>query len=297
MVKKSSRDIYSRSRRATLTISLAICVIFQVCGQDTQSSIMQRDIISPGSMPRVFTQEGVSTPNDESAPAFTPDCNTVYLADSNIIRFSKKLDGKWMKPKVVSFSGKWEDWDPCLSPDGKRLFFVSNRPLEGAPQDLPHKSNHLWYTDHLSGDDWSTPRHLDSPINIEGINNYAPSISRSGTLCFCSRNREGYKKMGAYYTKWLGDHYDKPRLLPLNGDNEVFDPFISPDERYIIFASNQNLYISFRQGDHWFPGQKLGSQVNNGNWNGGPYVSPDDKMLYYAQAHAPGILMIPVDIP
>jgi Tol biopolymer transport system component len=258
--------------------------------------VIQQDIIVPGSMPKVFTQEDASTTN-ESAPTFTPDGNTVYLADNNTIRVSRKVAGKWMKPKDASFSGKWQDWDPFLSPDGKRLIFVSNRPLEGAAQDSPHKSNHLWYTDHLSGDDWSIPRHLDSPVNIEGINDYAPSVSRSGTLCFCSRNREGDKKMGAYYTRWLVDHYDKPRLLVLNGDNEVFDPFISPDERYIIFASNRNLYISFRQGNNWSPGQKLGSQVNNGSWNGGPYISPDGKMLYYAQAQAPGILMIPVNIP
>jgi Tol biopolymer transport system component len=117
-----------------------------------------------------------------------------------------------------------------------------------------------------------------------------------GTLCFCSR-RNGNKGMGAYYTKWLGDHYDTPKQLLLNGDNDIFDPFISPDEGYIIFASNKNLYISFHHGNDWSAGQKLSPAVNNGNWNGGPYVSPDGKMLYYSQAHAPGILMVPIHIP
>jgi Tol biopolymer transport system component len=183
-----------------------------------------------------------------------------------------------------------------MSPDGKRLIFVSNRPLEGADQTKPHKSHHLWYTDHLTGDDWTTPKHLDSPVNVEGFNDYGPSVSRSGTICFCSRNREGDKKMGAYYAKWLGDHYDQPRLLPL-GDSDVYDPFIAPDEHYIIYSSNNNLYITFRQGDHWSAGQDLGPQINKGNWNGDPYVSPDGKMLYYAADKAPGLLMIPVNIP
>ena len=50
-------------------------------------------------------------------------------------------------------------------------------------------------------------------------------------------------------------------------------------------------------GNDWSQGQKLGPEVNNGNGNSDPYISPDGKMLYYSQDHAPGILMIPVNIP
>src|SRR5581483_3094000 len=138
---------------------------------------------------------------------------------------------------------------------------------------------HLWYVDNISGDAWSKPKHFAEPVNMEGFNNYGPSVSILGTICFCSRNHDGDKKMRGYYVKWLGDHYDKPEVLALNGDNEIFDPFIAPDERYIIFVSNGDLYISYRKGDF------------------DPYISPDGKTLYYSQDKAPGILMIPVNIP
>jgi Tol biopolymer transport system component len=272
------------------------CIVLQARAQNTQPDTLQQ-IIAPASSPTVFVQEGVSLPNEESAPTFMPDGNVVYLADNNTIRFSKLASGRWTKPIVAPFSGQWKDWDPFITPDGKRLIFVSDRPLAGMPQDKPQKNNQLWYVDHLSGDSWSQPRHFDAPVNVNGFNDYAPSVSRSGTLCFCSRGREGNKRMNAYYTKWLGDHYDNPKLLVLNGDNDVFDPYIAPDESYIIFGSNKNLCISYRHGDTWSAGQKLSAQVNNGNFNGGPYVSPDGKMLYYAQDHAPGIMMIPVNIP
>jgi Tol biopolymer transport system component len=95
----------------------------------------------------------------------------------------------------------------------------------------------------------------------------------------------------------LSDHYDKPKLLALNGDSDVYDPYISPDESYIIFSSNKNLCISYRHGNEWSAGQRLSASVNTGSWNGGPYVSPDGKMLYYSQQNAPGILMIRVNIP
>jgi Tol biopolymer transport system component len=285
--------LYVLLREFILGMIITWCTILSSFGQ----SIQQRSIIDTGARPVVFLQDGVSVPNDESSPTFMPGGNTVYLADNNTIFFSKLVNGKWTKPKTASFSGQWNDWDPFISPDGKRLVFVSNRPLEGMPQDKPQKNSQLWYAEHLSGDKWSKPRHLDAPVNLDGFNDYAPSISSSGTLCFCSRGRDGHKGMGAYYTKWLGDHYDKPKLLALNGDNDLFDPFIAPDESYIIFASNSNLYFSYHHGNEWTPGQKLGPQVNNGNTNGGPSVSPDGKMLYYSEDHAPGILMVPINIP
>ena len=263
----------------------------------TALTALGQDIVDPAAQPKVFTQEGVSTPNNESVSTFMPDGKTVYMADGQTIVFSKKIGGKWIKPVTASFSGQWKDWDPALSPDGKRLVFVSTRPLDGMPQDKAQKNAHLWYVDKLSGDSWSSPKHFDAPVNVEGCNDFGPSVSGSGTICFCSRNRDGNKGMRGYYVKWLGDHYDKPKILALNGDTEIFDPFIAPDERYIIFVSNGDLYISYRKGDDWSQGQKLGANVNNGKGNFDPYISPDGKTLYYSQDKAPGILMIPVNLP
>lgn len=263
----------------------------------TALSSFGQDIVNPATQPKVFSQEGVTSTTDQSVTAFTPDEKTAYIANGQTIVVSKKVKGKWTKPVVTPFSGQWKDWDPAMSPDGKRLIFVSNRPLETMPQDKPQKDNHLWYVDKLSSDNWSNPKHFDEPVNAAGFNDYGPSVSGLRTICFCSRNREGNKGMRGYYVKWLGDHYDKPKMLALNGDSEIYDPFIAPDERYIIFVSNGDLYISYRHGDDWSQGQKLGTQVNNGNGNSDPYISPDGKTLYYSQDKAPGIMMIPVHIP
>jgi Tol biopolymer transport system component len=256
-----------------------------------------QNIVDAGAKPAVFLQEGVATPNNESVATFLPDGNTVFFADGQTICFSKMANGKWGKPATAPFSEHWKDWDPALSPDGKRLIFVSTRPLAGMPQDKAQKNAHLWYVDHLSDDEWSAPKHFDAPVNAEGFNDYGPSVSSLGSICFCSRGRDGNKGMGGYYVKWLGDHYDKPKLLALNGTSDIFDPFIAPDESYILFGSGGDLYISYRKGDGWSQGEKLGPQVNNGKFNGDPYISPDGKMLYYSQDKAPGILMIPVNIP
>jgi hypothetical protein len=276
-------------KRYGLTVFLTGWICFAASGQN---------IVPAGAKPQVFTQEGVDSTSNQSVATFLPDGETVYLADGTTILFSKKTKGKWSKPIVASFSGHWKDWDPALRPDGKRLIFVSNRPVDtAADQAKPQKDNHLWYVDRISEDKWTEPKHFDAPVNLNGFNDYGPSISSKGTVCFCSRGRDGHKGMGSYAAKLVDGHYEKPELLALNGNEDIFDPFIAPDERYIIFVSKGELYISYRNGNDWTQGEKLGPEVNNGKGNSDPYISPDGKMLFYSQDKAPGILMIPVNIP
>jgi hypothetical protein len=271
-------------------LSLTLFAIGQSTGQ----------IIPDGSKPVVFLPESVTVPNDEATPTFTADGQTVYLADNNKICVSKKVGDKWSKPVLVSFAtSRWNDWDPTLSPDGKRLIFVSDRPWAG--MDTSKHDNHLWYAKRLPGDRWSKPEHLPAPVNVSGFNDYGPSVSKQGTVCFCSRNRDGGKGMCGYAVRWAGDHYEKPQRLALNGNEDIYDPYIAPDERYIVFISDTCVFISYRQpGGGWGAGQKLGPQVNDGRSDWGPSISPDGTRLYYMSTKADrtsAILMIQVRIP
>lgn len=268
--------------------------LFFIC--NTTFAARCQDIIATGAKPVVFAPGIISASADDFAPSFTPDGNTVYFSGAaSKIYFSKLINHKWTKPKVAAFSGRWQDMDPFISPDGKRLYFSSYRPADGASQGPPQKNAHIWYVDHFSGDSWSAPHHLAAPVNLAGVDNYAPSVSRSGTLYFFSPRRDINYKRKSYYAKWNGGHYDEPKPLLLR--DTVKDTFIAPDERYLLFACGHDIYISYRKGEGWLPGQKLGPQVNNGNTNYCPYVSPDGKMLYYSTDPGIGILMIPINLP
>ncbi|MDB5089587.1 MAG: hypothetical protein JWR09_3581 [Mucilaginibacter sp.] len=252
-----------------------------------------QSIIAPDSKASVFSKGTISTDSGEFAPTFSPDGKTVYFTGaSNSIYFSKLKDGKWTKPSVANFSGRWKDMDPFMSPDGKKIFFSSYRPYNGTAQ---LKFAHIWFVDRVDGDTWSEAHHMDPPINLDGVNNYAPAISRSGTIYFYSPNRDINNK-SSYFSTWVDDHYSTPVLVPIAGDGGVHDPFISPDERYLIFASGGQLFISFRKNSQWMERQKLDSQVNDGSKNSSPCVSPDGKTLYYSSSRENGILMIPVNV-
>ncbi|MBS1604819.1 MAG: PD40 domain-containing protein [Bacteroidetes bacterium] len=289
--------------RTVLIVVFSALVVSKGHGQGRLS-------IAEGAKSTVFMGDSAATPNEESTPTFAPDGKTVYIANNGVICFAKRVAGRgsgasvaglgpndhWTKPKPVSFTGQYKDWDPTLTPDGERLLFVSNRPYR-AMDGSTKTGNHLWMSRLLAEGKWSEPEHLDSPVNESGLVNYGPSISASGTICFCSRDRDGNKGMHAYLCRRAGDHYDKPQLLLLNGNEPTYDPYIAPDERYILFSSDSALFISYRTGRGWSRGEKLGPQVNDASKSGmlwGPSISRDGKTLFFNGGTVDGIEMIPV---
>jgi Tol biopolymer transport system component len=274
-------------------IGASIALLSSITITSAQSD--SHHIIDSNARPTVFAPGVVSSPFEEVAATFTPDGNTVYFAQGTIAmeicystRAGGKAGGEWGKPRVASFSGRWGDWDPFLSPDGRQVYFVSNRPLDTTGEKKLIRNTHLWYADRLDGNGWSEPRYIKDSFNMDGIGNYGPTVSRTKDLFFYSPQRDKAGKGKSYYVKWLGDHYGEPQALFLNGDEEISDPYIAPDEGYIIFVSGNDLYISFRKGDSWGTGQKLGPQVNDGSPIYDPTVSPDGRMLYFTSTRVMG---------
>ncbi len=70
--------------------------------------------------------------------------------------------------------------------------------------------------------------------------------------------------------------------------NEV-EPFIAPDESYIIFAGTglpesrgaYDLYVSFRRESAWTKPVNLGDTINSAGWDFCPKVSPDGKWFFF----------------
>ena len=278
------------SDRLSFILFLAFFLPHLANSQGNAPKTAQPGIVDTGAKAELFGPGVISSGADEWATSFTPDGRTVYFSRGGAywtIVSSTLKEGKWMKAQVAPFSGRWRDTDPFVSPDGRRLFFVSNRPLEGAPQDKPQASIHIWYVDEVAGI-WGMPHRLDSLINLGGVSNYAPSVSANGTLYFCSRDREGHSGMQSYYSIWQGDHYDKPQLLQIEGLAETQDPFIAPDESYLVLLSGNDIYIAWRRGNGWSAAENLGANVNNGDGNSSPYVARDGKTLYYSSNRIKG---------
>ncbi len=211
------------------------------------------------------------------------------------IMHSRLIHGKWSKPAVAEFSGQFNDLEPAFSPDGKKLYFSSNRPLKGNTK----KDFDIWYIE-KSDHGWSQPLPMPSPVNTVK-NEFYPSISRSGHIYF-TREMEG-KDEDIVVCKWNGRAYQEAESLSdsINTDGSEFNAFVDPDEDFIIYTGYKrkdnigagDLYISYKTGNDWGRSINLGKQINDEGITYCPYISPDKKLFFFSSNR--GIFKTPFD--
>lgn len=238
----------------------------------------------------------VSTSLDELNAAFTPDQKELYWsvnsnqgsAGMGVIVVSRRGSGdKWSNPEAASFSGQYSDYDPFVTPDGKRLFFISNRPKGSAnwnAQDFDI------YVVERQGSGWSEPQSIGAPVNSDSPEFY-PSVAANGDLFF-STIRPGSKSFDIFRSKLVDGKYGDPENLgeAVNGTgpSAEIDNYVAPDQSFIVFAAGrpggiggQDLYVSFNINGSWTPSQLLPVGINSAAREYTPIGSPDGKYLYF----------------
>jgi hypothetical protein len=194
-------------------------------------------------------------------------------------------DGKWSNPEVASFAGRYGDLEPAFSPDGQKLYFSSNRPLNGTTA----KDFDIWVTE-KRGNQWQEPRNLGLPINTP-MDEYYPSITRSGNLYFTAAYKNAIGKEDIYVSKWENGKYSEPLPMDtaINSKTYEFNAYVSPEEDLILFTSygrpddkgRGDLYLS-RKDKHgnWLPAINLVA-LNSDRLDYCPFVSFDKKVIYF----------------
>jgi len=259
----------------------------------------------PGPTPEVFAPGVVSTCLDELNSVFFPDGREFYFCVRNMGASSlfvmKCADGVWGRPEPLPFAGPYDDIDVSLSPDGRQLFFCSNRPVAaGGP---PKEDHDIWMCER-QGATWGPPVRLGDAVNSPREDFY-PIATKSMTLYFNSQ-RGGPGTNDIYMCRWVDGQYSPAEKLgpEINTDRREFDAFVSPDERFIIFSSERpgddrfgDLYISFRaEGQAWAPAVNMGKGINGFGPEFGTVLSPDGKFLLFTRQTAPRVAR-PADRP
>lgn len=217
-------------------------------------------------------------------------CNEIYfttITTSENIYVSKKENNKWSQPKLAAFSHpNYNDADPFLTKDGQRIYFISKRPTQASDKNLDFN---IWYADRKNNA-WTTPKPLPKPINSDDFDEYFFSISNKGNAFFASSRSGGEGSFDIYTTKILGNNtFSEPENLgkPISTKKYEFDPYISPDERFIIFSisenNNSSLYYSYKdKSNNWTTPQNLGREINISNQDFAPSLSPDGKFIFFS---------------
>jgi hypothetical protein len=309
------------SRRGMLAAVLAILSLRAACalGQESRPAAAQSVPglagLAAAAEPRLFAEGVVSTDEDEINGSFSPDGTEYTFARVNayttsphwgVLFVTRWRDGAWTAPEVLKISGSGLDLSPRVSPDGRTLFFSSSRPAPGSSARLLR----IWAAER-EGAAWGEPRPLPAPVNTEKDWSFSPSVTADGTLYFAS-TRDGGEHTHVYRSRRSGDAYAEPEKLgpEINSDVNEADPFVSPDERILVFSSTGDgpptdrdrpqtvkgggvlyprgdLYVSTGQGGRWSPARHLEHGVNTFADESSPSITPDGQFLFFTSERSP----------
>lgn len=238
IVFASSRDtmnlhtrIYKWNEQPYLNLFLA----------DTMSSGTDLKNVTPFS-------KTINTKYHEAIVAFAPDSGTMYFTrnnytDKNLNRDkegtnhlklykSELFENSWTTPTELPFNNEnYSVGQPTLSPDGKRLYFVSDMPGSIGATDI-------FVVDILDDDTYSNPKNLGPTINTSGREMF-PYVTED-KLYFSSDGHLGLGGLDVYESN-IRETFSIPANLgiPLNSQLDDFAYVVNEETQKGYFSSNR----------------------------------------------------------
>lgn len=224
----------------------------------------------------------------------SPDGCEVYFTHQkpdfsySVIYKMIRTNGVWSKPVKASFCDRYRYLEPSFSPDGLRLYFVTDRPCE-----TKEKTDFdIWYLERGDlSEKWSEPIHPDASFNSLADEFY-PSVCLNGDLYFTS-NRQGTKgEDDIFVARYVNGVYQDPVSLPdsINSPGTEYNAYISPDGSFILFGAYKrsdgvgsgDLYFSkAMENGNWSRAENLGEAVNSIYMEYCPWIDWTGRTLYF----------------
>jgi Tol biopolymer transport system component len=238
-----------------------------------------------------WTPATLSTDAYESTPTFSADGREVFFfrADRQFRNYRLLMstcgpDG-WSAPRPPPFAAPPPivEADPWLTPDGRRLYFVSSRQDHAATNG---ENLDIWYVDR-AGDGWAELVRLPEPIYSPG-SELLPRVLADGRLVFGSHRAGGHGQSDIYTaTPHPDGTWTLENLGPaINTAASEYEAEASPDGRTLIVVSDRggrsHLYRFTRTRDGWSPPERLPGKDDV--FQVGPVLSPRGDRLLFAQA-------------
>ena len=182
--------------------------------------------------------EGVQTVSQDGRLLMFTICNRPGGMGSCDIYYAVQTAQGWSDPHNLGPLVNSPSWDsqPCLSPDGRELYFVSNRPGGLGGSDI--------YVSILGADgNWGRPRNLGPSINTPADES-SPFLHADGqTLYFASDGWPGVGGVDLYFSRRNADgSWGTPRDLgfPINTIDHDGSLFVAADGKTAYFASDRS---------------------------------------------------------
>ena len=197
--------------------------------------------------------------------------------------------GEWNEPQRASTTGRPWFYEYPDAPVGTEIAFPWRKNLDGSG---PRLDIDLWRVV-KEADGWAEPQRFGPPVNTDSFDSW-PSLAQNDALYFFSTREGGLGKIDIYRSvPENGEYVDVENLgSVINTEVNDHDPFIAPDESYLLFCSNRpggtggnDLYVSYRRsGGSWSAPINLGTTINTSAHETRPYVTRDGKYLFFNRA-------------
>jgi outer membrane protein OmpA-like peptidoglycan-associated protein len=198
--------------------------------------------------PTPFSQT-ITSQAHEGPVSFNRDGTVMYFSRNNLVRGLRRADSKGrVRMKIYEARRGALDWEnvqelpfnndeyscmhPALSPDGKKLYFASDRPGGMGGLDI--------WVSLRQGKGWSEPINMGSKINSTG-NDVFPFMHESGILFFASDGHKGYGGLDLFMIDIGKPEWGELANLgePFNSAADDLGFILNPDGDMGYFSSNR----------------------------------------------------------
>ncbi len=202
--------------------------------------------------PKFFSKK-LNTKFNDGPVTFSRKGDTIYysrniivdgkLSDISSLRnklgiFYSVFDGNdWTKTRDLRINSEWYNiTTPWLTPDGKRIYFASDKPGGYGGSDL-------YYSD-FENDYWGDPVNMGPVINTTGNESY-PFINAAGEFFFSSDGHPGLGGKDIFYAPHADTSWLEPVCLeaPINSQYDDFGIFTDTLMNEGYFSSNRDKSI------------------------------------------------------
>lgn len=184
----------------------------------------------------------VSTPANEVRGTVAPDGQRIVWGSTDRaggaggwdLWQASLRDGRWQDPKPLPINSPANEFDPFFSPDGRWLYFFSNRKGGRGGDDL-------YRAEVRANGDFGPVENLGAGVNTRG-DEWAPTVSADGQrLLFASDGHGGGGRHDLFVARWDGHAFVDPQPVPgLASAQDEFDAAWLGDGRAIVFARSDD---------------------------------------------------------